>query len=208
MKAQDIIDKLQKDIRFLTRPVADDLVSWIDEAQKEIVNFFKWSWLKVEVSTSLPIGNPTTYVDLTLPLNGDSKQDVDYMLWVKDYSGARELYPVEEQPLNCGASGPLFYQLMPDKLRFYPGNAAIADLRYKYVRKLYDVEDEDNSLLIPDDFNIVINPMVLEKIYRSVDDTRAREFHDLGLFALIEKKRIDIRRNPPRFIKPDYATQV
>jgi hypothetical protein len=211
VNVEKLIRDMQTDLKRSGRYVEDGLVDFIDRAHKEIVGSSKWTWLEVEVNTSAPVAvGPATYSLITLPLNADSEVDAEGIMWVKDYSNKRELWPTDIEPFNTVGNLPQHYRISPDGLELwlYPATEAIADLRYKYWRKLYDLTRPSSTLLIPDKFSDVVKNLALSYAFRGVDDTRSADFETLATRGMFRMRTGKFgQENARMFVKPDPQTQ-
>lgn len=212
MTVEKIMQGMEVDLKRAGRYVEDSMVNFIDRAHKEIVESSKWAWREVEVSTSSTVAvSPANFVEITLPLNPASQVDVDGIMWVKDYSNGRELWPTEVEPFNLTGKLPKHYRIKSDglKLVLFPAAQAIADLRYKYWRKLYTLNAPADTLLIPDKFDDVVTNLALSYAFRGVDDTRSVDFETLatrGMFRMRTGKYG--QENARMLVKPDPQTQL
>jgi len=213
VNVEKVMRDMNIDLKRSGRYVEDGLTDFIDRAHKEIVGSSKWGWLEVEVNTTAPVAvDPATYSEITLPLNtADTPAvDVEGIMWVKDYSNKRELWPTDVEPFQLSGNLPTYYRISPDglSLRLYPGIEAIADLRYKYWRKLYDLTKPSDTLLVPDKYSDVVKNLALSYAFRGVDDTRSADFETLatrGMFRMRTNKYG--QENARMFVKPDQQTQ-
>jgi len=211
VNVEKLINGMETDMKRSGRYVEDSLVDFIDRAHKEIVGSSKWVWLEVEVNTTAPVAvGPATYSEITLPLNADGEVDAEGIMWVKDYSNKRELWPTDIEPFNVVGNLPQHYRISPDGLSLwlYPAVEAIADLRYKYWRKLYDLTKPSDALLVPDKYSDVVKNLALSYAFRGVDDTRSGDYETLatrGMFRMRTNK--SGQENARMFVKPDPQTQ-
>lgn len=205
---------METDLKRAGRYVEDSLVDFIDRAHKEIVGSSKWVWLEVEVNTASVVATGSNnFTEITFPLNtlATPQVDVEGIMWVKDYSNKRELWPTDVEPFNLTGSLPAHYRIKADglKLVLFPAAEAIADLRYKYWRKLYTLEAPADTLLIPDKYDDVVKNLALSYAFRGVDDTRSGDYETLatrGMFRMRTGKYG--QENARMFVKPDPQTQT
>jgi len=211
---EKLMQAMEVDLKRAGRYVEDSLVNFIDRAHKEIVESSKWAWREVEVNTASVVATGSNnFTEIVFPLNTlDTPQvDVDGIMWVKDYSNKRELWPTDVEPFQLNGNLPTYYRISSDglKLVLFPAVEAIADLRYKYWRKLYTLEAPADTLLIPDKFDDVVTNLALSYALRGVDDTRAAEYDSVaarGMFRMRTGKYG--QENARMFIKPDQQTQL
>jgi len=214
MTVEKLMQGMEIDLKRAGRYVEDSLVNFIDRAHKEIVESSKWAWREVEVNTASVIATGSNnFTEITFPLNTLStpQVDVDGIMWVKDYSNKRELWPTDVEPFRLDGKLPSYYRTSTDSLKLvlYPAAEAIADLRYKYWRKLYTLEAPADTLLIPDKFDDVVTNLALSYAFRGVDDTRSGDFETLatrGMFRMRTGKYG--QENARMFINPDPQTQL
>jgi len=211
---EKLMQGMEVDLKRAGRYVEDSLVDFIDRAHKEIVESSKWAWREVEVNTASVVATPpNNFTEILLPLNTATTPavDVDGIMWVKDYSNKRELSPTDVEPFQLNGQLPSYYRVSADglKLVLFPAATAIADLRYKYWRKLYTLTAPSDALLIPDKFDDVVKNLSLSYAFRGVDDTRSGDFETLatrGMFRMRTGKYG--QENARMFIKPDPQTQL
>jgi hypothetical protein len=213
MKAQDVIDGIRYSLRLNLSAAEDAIVRAIDAAHKEIVLFRDWQWLRVRVNTAIPTTGSFTsadYYEFTLPLSG-TLVDVDLVLEARDYTHGVYLVPIEDDPYPKPSGAPQFYRIVAGKLRVSPSNIAVADFRYQYKRKLYDVTDEDDTLLLPDNSlaSSAIANLVLAKLYLPADKKEWKEHLDLyhGMMSQMIRSDNSYSGRGAAFVRPDPVTQ-